>query len=39
VTAALRELFAGHAIEREGRRMVRLGQSTLVSIAVPGAEA
>ncbi|MGA1045756.1 MAG: class I SAM-dependent methyltransferase [Phycisphaerales bacterium] len=39
VTAALRELFAGHAVEREGRRMVRLGQSTLVSIAVPGAEA
>lgn len=39
VSAALQELFARHAIEHEGRLMIRLGQSTLVSIAVPGAEA
>ena len=35
VVAQLRAMFAAHAVARDGRRLLRLGQTTLVSIGVP----
>lgn len=39
VVTALREMFASLAVDRDGRRLLRLGQTTLVSIGVPRGDA